>query len=90
MAKSKVKGGGTTKACLPAAKVKSMSAAEKRKVINAKKSAGASGKRVRSSKSNVTGTSRKGDTLRDWFKNKWINVETGEPCGASRKKKKKR
>ena len=90
MAKSKVKGGGTTKACLPAAKVRSMSAAEKRKVINAKKSAGASGKRVRSSKSNVTGTSRKGDTLRDWFKNKWINVETGEPCGASRKKKKKR
>ena len=88
MAKSKTKGGGTTKACLPAAKVKSMSAAEKRKVINAKKSAGASGKRVRSSKSNVTGTSRKGDTLRDWFKNKWVNVETGEPCGASRKKKK--
>ena len=90
MAKSKTKGSGTTKACLPAAKVKSMSAAEKRKVINAKKSAGASGKRVRSSKSNVTGTSRKGDTLRDWFKNKWINVETGKPCGASRKKKKKR
>jgi len=90
MAKSKTKGGGTTKACLPAAKVKSMSAAEKRKVINAKKSAGASGKRIRSSKSNVTGTSRKGDTLRDWFKNKWVNVETGEPCGASRKKKKKR
>ena len=37
--KSKVKGGGTSKVCLPAAKVKSMSAAEKKKVIAAKRSA---------------------------------------------------
>jgi hypothetical protein len=34
--KSKVKGGGTSKVCLPAAKVRSMSAAEKKKVIAAK------------------------------------------------------
>ena len=50
----KVKGGGTTKVCLPASKVKSMSAAEKKKkVINAKKSAASKGKYKRSSKSNV-------------------------------------
>ena len=38
MAKSKIKGGGTTKACLPAAKVKSMSKAQREAVIRAKKS----------------------------------------------------
>lgn len=78
----KAKGGGTRKVCLPAAKVRSMSAAEKKKVINAKKSAASQGKRVRSSKSNVKGARKKGATLRDWFeKENWINVETGEPCG---------
>ena len=30
------KGGGTRKVCLPASKVRSMSAAEKKKVVNAK------------------------------------------------------
>jgi len=35
--KSKIKGGGTKKVCLPKAKVDKMSAEEKRKVINAKK-----------------------------------------------------
>ncbi len=89
MAKSKIKGGGTTKACLPAAKVKSMSKAEREAVIRAKKSAGKAGKYKRSPKSYISGTSSPGDTLRDWFKKDWINVETGEPCGASRKKKKK-
>ena len=39
--KGKVKGGGTKKVCLPAAKVKSMSKAEKDKVVRAKKSAAA-------------------------------------------------
>ena len=34
--KSKIKGGGTKKVCLPASKVRSMSAAEKKKVIAAK------------------------------------------------------
>ena len=64
---------------------------EKRKeLVNAKKSSGASGKYKRSSKTNVKGARKKGATLRDWFeKENWINVATGEPCGASSKKKKK-
>ena len=80
--KSKVKGGGTKKVCLPAAKVRSMSSSEKSKVVSAKKSAASSGKYKRSSKSNVKWARKKGATLRDWFeKENWINVETGEPCG---------
>jgi hypothetical protein len=75
--KSKVKGGGTKKVCLPASKVRSMSKAERDKVVRAKRSAAASGKYKRSSKSNI-----KGATLRDWFeKENWINVATGKPCG---------
>jgi hypothetical protein len=67
---------------LPASKVKSMSAAEKKKVIAAKKSAAAKGKYKRSSKSNVKGARKKGATLRDWFeKENWVNVATGKPCG---------
>ena len=86
---AKTKGGGTTKVCLPASKVRSMSSSEKKKVINAKKSAGASGKYKRSSKSNVKGARKKGATLRDWFeKENWINVATGEPCGASSRTRK--
>lgn len=82
MAKKKVKGGGTKKVCLPAAKVRSMSAAEKRKVIRAKETAGRAGKYKRSSKSFVKGARKKGATLRDWFeKENWINVKTGKPCG---------
>ena len=82
MARSKVKGGGTKKVCLPASKVRSMSAAEKRKVIRAKESAGRSGKYKRSKKSFVKGARKKGATLRDWFeKENWINVKTGKPCG---------
>ena len=88
----KIKGGGTKKVCLPAAKVRSMSKEQRRKVVAAKKSAAAKGKYKRSSKSNVKGARKKGATLRDWFeKENWINVETGQPCGSSsriRKKKK--
>ena len=91
MAKSKVKGGGTKKVCLPASKVRAMSSSEKRKVVNAKKPAAASGKYKRSSKSNVKGARKKGATLRDWFeKENWINVATGEPCGASSSKTKRK
>ena len=80
--KSKVKGGGTKKVCLPAAKVKSMSKAEKDKVIRAKRTAAAKGDYKRSSKSNVKGARKKGATLRDWFKKeKWVNIATGKPCG---------
>tara|TARA_R110002012_G_scaffold107388_1_gene249100 strand:+ start:1322 stop:1594 length:273 start_codon:yes stop_codon:yes gene_type:complete len=87
---SKTKGGGTTKVCLPASKVKSMSAAEKKKVISAKKSAASKGKYKRSSKSNVKGARKKGATLKDWFEEEnWINVATGQPCGASNRTRKK-
>ena len=80
--KSKVKGGGTKKVCLPASKVRSMSKAEKDKVVRAKRSAAAKGDYKRSSKSNVKGARKKDATLRDWFeKENWINVATGEPCG---------
>tara|TARA_R100001163_G_scaffold23718_1_gene19824 strand:- start:591 stop:875 length:285 start_codon:yes stop_codon:yes gene_type:complete len=80
--KKKVKGGGTKKVCLPAAKVRSMSKAERAKVVRAKESAGKKGKYKRSSKSNVKGARKKGATLRDWFeKENWINVKTGKPCG---------
>jgi len=80
--KSKVKGGGTKKVCLPAAKVRSMSKAEKEKVIRSKQTAAKSGKYKRSSKSNVKGARKKGATLRDWFeKENWVNVRTGEACG---------
>jgi hypothetical protein len=87
----KTKGGGTKKVCLPAAKVKSMSKEERRKVVAAKKSAASQGKYKRSSKSNVKGARKKGATLRDWFeKENWINVETGQPCGASSRTRKKK
>ena len=86
MPKSKTKGGGTKKVCLPAGKVRSMSKAERDKVVRAKRSAAKSGKYKRS---NVKGARKKGATLRDWFeKENWINVATGRPCGESTKKKK--
>jgi len=88
---AKVKGGGTSKVCLPASKVRSMSSAERKKVVNAKKAAASQGKYKRSSKSNVKGARKKGATLRDWFqKENWINVATGAPCGASTKRRKKK
>ena len=82
------KGGGTTKVCLPQKKVNSMSADEKEKVVNAKESAGRSGKRERSQGSEVKGARKKGATLKDWFeKENWVNVKTGEECGAPTKRK---
>ena len=82
------KGGGTRKVCLPYAKYKSLSKAQKDKLIRSKKSAASKGKRVRSRKTFIKGTRKKGATLRDWFeKERWVNIATGEPCGASRKKK---
>ena len=82
MAKSKVKGGGTKKVCLPMAKYKAMSKEERQKLIRAKRTAAAKGDYKRSSKSNVKGARKKGATLRDWFeKEKWVNVATGKPCG---------
>ena len=79
----KQKGGGTTKTCLPAAKIKSMSSAERQKLVNAKKSAGSKGKYRRSSKTNVKGARKKGATLRDWFeKEDWRRVyDPSKKCG---------
>ena len=80
------KGGGTTKVCLPQDKVNSMSPEQKKKVVAAKESAGRSGKRERSQKSEVKGARKKGATLKDWFENEnWVNVKTGEECGAPTK-----
>ena len=50
-----------------------MSAAEKKKVINAKKSAASKGKYKRSSKSNVKGARKKGATLKDWFEKRKLD-----------------
>jgi len=78
--KTKAKGGGTTKVCLPKAKIASMSQEERQKVINAKLAAAADGKRVRSSSSNVKGTSSK--NLKDWVKQDWRQVaDPSKKCG---------
>ena len=80
------KGGGTTKVCLPKSKVNNMSEEQKQKVVRAKESAGRSGKRERSQQSEVRGARKKGATLKDWFeKENWINVKTGQECGAPTK-----
>jgi hypothetical protein len=77
----KQKGGGTTKVCLPKAKIASMSSSERRKVINAKRAAGKAGKYRRSSKSNVTGTSS-GGSLKTWVKQDWKQVgNPSKKCG---------
>jgi len=78
--KAKQTGGGTTKVCLPKAKITSMSSSEKQKVIRAKQAAGRAGKYKRSSSSNVTGT--KSDGLRDWVKQDWRQVgDPSKKCG---------
>jgi len=78
--KTGTKGGGTTKVCLPKAKIASMSKAERQKVINAKRAAGSKGKYKRSSKSNVTGTSSK--NLKHWVKQDWRQVgNPSKKCG---------
>ena len=81
--KSKVKGGGTKKVCLPAAKVRSMSKAERARVVRAKRSAAKGGKYKRSSRSYVKGARKKGATLRDWFKKEnWVQVgNPSKKCG---------
>ena len=80
MPKSKIKGGGTKKVCLPYAKYKSMSKAERQKVINAKRAAGSKGKYKRSSKSNVTGTASR--NLKHWVKQDWRQVgNPSKKCG---------
>ena len=79
----KQKGGGTTKTCLPADKIKSLSSEKRKQLVNAKKAAGGSGKYRRSSKTNVSGARPKGATLRDWFeKEDWRRVDDpSKKCG---------
>ena len=78
--KTKAKGGGTTKVCLPLAKIRSMSKAERAKVIRAKRKAGKAGKYKRDPKSNVTGTKSK--NLKDWVKQDWRQVgNPSKKCG---------
>ena len=79
----KQKGGGTTKTCLPASKLRSLSKKQREKLVNAKKSAGSKGKYKRSSKTNVKGARKKGATLRDWFeKEDWSRVDDpSKKCG---------
>ena len=81
--KEKQKGGGTTKTCLPADKIKSLSTEKRKQLVSAKKSAGASGKYKRSSKTNVSGARKPGATLRDWFKKEdWRRVDDpSKKCG---------
>ncbi len=73
MKKTKAKGGGTKKVCLPLAKIRSMNSGEKSKIISAKRKAGTAGKYKRSSKSNTTGTSS-GGSLKEWVKQDWRQV----------------
>ncbi len=79
----KVKGGGTKKVCLPAAKVRGMSKSERDKVVRAKRTAAKKGDYKRSSKSFVKGARKKGATLRDWFeKENWVQVNNpSKKCG---------
>jgi len=78
--KGSVKGGGTTKVCLPKAKIASMSQQERQKVVSAKQKAGRAGKYKRSSSSNVTGTASK--NLKDWVKQDWRQVgDPSKKCG---------
>jgi len=79
----KQKGGGTSKTCLPADKIRSMSSSKRQELVSAKRSAGAQGKYRRSSKTNVSGARKKGATLRDWFqKEDWRRVDDpSKKCG---------
>ena len=79
----KQKGGGTTKTCLPAAKIRGMSKEKRQELVSSKKAAGAQGKYKRSSKTNVKGARKKGATLRDWVqKEDWRRVDDpSKKCG---------
>ena len=79
----KQKGGGTTKVCLPKAKIDNLSSEKKKELVSSKKSAASRGAYKRSSKTNVEGARKKGATLRDWFeKEDWRRVDDpSKKCG---------
>ena len=80
---NKQKGGGTSKTCLPAAKIRSLSSEKEKELVNSKKSAASRGAYKRSSKTNVKGARKKGATLRDWFEQEdWRRVDDpSKKCG---------
>jgi hypothetical protein len=89
MKKTKAKGGGTKKVCLPLAKIRSMGSKEKTSIVNAKRKAGSEGKYKRSSKSNTTGTSS-GGSLKEWAKQDWRQVANPSlKCGEKSPEEKK-
>ena len=72
----------TRKVCLPKAKIARMSQAERQKVIRAKRTAAAQGKKVRSSKSFIRDCSTRSKGLRDWVKQDWRQVgNPSKKCG---------
>ena len=72
----------TRKVCLPKAKIARMSQAERQKVIRAKRTAAAQGKKVRSSKSFIRDGSTRSKGLRDWVKQDWRQVgNPSKKCG---------
>ena len=72
----------TRKVCLPKAKIASMSQAERQKVIRAKRTAAAQGKKIRSSKSFIRDGSTRSKGLRDWVKQDWRQVgNPSKKCG---------
>ena len=81
--RTKAKGGGTTKVCLPKAKIASMSDKQRKSLASAKSKAGARGQYRRSSGTNVKGARKPGATLRDWFKKEdWRQVgDPSKKCG---------
>ena len=82
-ANKKQKGGGTSKTCLPKAKIDNLSFEKKKELVSSKKSAASRGAYKRSSKTNVEGARKKGATLRDWFeKEDWRRVDDpSKKCG---------
>ena len=80
---NKQQGGGTTKTCLPADKIRVMSKEHKDKLIRAKRKSGKRGDYKRDSKTNVKGVRAAGATLKDWFeKEDWRQVNNpSKKCG---------
>lgn len=80
---TKQKGGGTSKTCLPADKIRSLSEEKKKQLVSSKKSAASKGDYKRSSRSNVKGARKPDATLKDWFeKEDWRRVDDpSKKCG---------
>jgi|TARA_R100001463_G_scaffold120567_1_gene176647 hypothetical protein len=72
----------TRKVCLPLAKIRRMSKAQKQKVIRAKQAAANKGETRRSSSSNIKDGSTRSKGLRDWVKQDWRQVANpSKKCG---------